>query len=53
MGRMADFTGLITEKINNLENLFMPQIIYQVMRHIILKLYMQVIFEKVVLLISD
>ena len=40
------------KKINDLENYIIPQIDYQIMWHIILKLYIQIIFEKVVLLIS-
>ena len=49
---MADFSGLITYKINDIEHYIMPQIDYQIMWHIILKLYIQISFEKVVLLIS-
>ena len=52
MGQMADFSGLITQKINDLKNYIMPQIDYQIMWHIILKLYIQISFEKVVILIS-
>ena len=52
MGQMADLSGPITWKINDLENYTMPQIDYQVMWHIILKLYNQISFEKVVLLLS-
>ena len=52
MGKMADISGLISYKINDIENYIMPQIDYQMMWHIILKLYTQIIFEKAVLLIS-
>ena len=52
MGQMAEFSGLVTKKINDLENYIMPQIDYQIMWHIILKLYIQIKFEKVVLLNS-
>ena len=38
-------------KLNDLENYVMPQIDYQIIWHIILKLYNQISFEKVVLLI--
>ena len=51
MGEMADFSGLITYKINDLENYIMPQIDYQIMWHSILKLYIQISFKKVVLII--
>ena len=52
MGKMADISSLITKKINDLENYIMPQIDYQIIWNIILKLYIQISFEKVVLLIS-
>ena len=53
MGQMADFSGLKKlKKINDLENYIVPQIDYQIMWHIILKLYIEISFEKVVLLIS-
>ena len=51
MGKMADISGLISYKINDIENYIMPQIDYQIMWHSILELYIQISFEKVVLLI--
>ena len=42
MGQMAEFSGLVTKKINDLENYIMPQIDYQIMWHIILKLYIRI-----------
>ena len=52
MGQIADFSGLMIQKINDLENYIMPQIDYQIMWHSLLKLYIQISFEKVALLIS-
>ena len=38
--------------MNDKKNYTMPQIDYQIMRHIVLKLYIQISFENVVQLIS-
>ena len=41
MGQVADFSGFITQKVNDLENRLIPQIDYHIILHIILKLYIQ------------
>ena len=54
MGQMADFSGLTTKNLNDLENHLITQsYYYQIMGHILLKLYIQVNFEKVAFIISD